>query len=87
MEWSVEFFFKYLPTVLSPLTPMTEVGVTKQDERREKNELKSWRREKEREREREKERSGGGSSGKIRLITLYAWLSPKWARDYYFPRV
>lgn len=79
MEWSVEFFFKYLPTVLSPLTPMTEVGVTKQDERREKNELKSWRRE--------KERSGGGSSGKIRLITLYAWLSPKWARDYYFPRV
>ena len=33
---------------------MTEVGVTKQDERREKNELKSWRREKERERERKR---------------------------------
>lgn len=34
-------FFKRLPAILPPLTPMTEVGVTKQDERREKNELKS----------------------------------------------
>lgn len=38
-------------------------------------------------RRRERERHGRRwHCWKIRLITLYAWLSPKWARDY-FPRV
>lgn len=86
----VDLFFVNLSND-SSVTPMTKVGVTKQDETREKRveELpESWRKERERKGERERERRTGGSGGgKIRLITLYAWLSPKWARDYYFPRV